>query len=73
MSKTTSKKEYAKFIEKLTQARQASGLKQAEVAKLLKRPQSYISRVESGEYRLDILEVKTFAKLYKTDITNLIQ
>lgn len=30
----------------------------------MKRPQFYISRVESGEYRLDILEVKRFAKIY---------
>jgi hypothetical protein len=34
----------------------------------MKRPQSYVSRVESEEYRLDILEVKKFAKLYKKNI-----
>lgn len=34
----------------------------------MKRPQSYISRVESGEYRLDILEVKRFAQLYGKSI-----
>lgn len=64
MDKTIKTKEYAKFIEKLRKARLEVGLKQIEVAKKVKRPQSYISRVESGEYRLDILEVKKFAKLY---------
>jgi hypothetical protein len=34
----------------------------------MKWMQSYISRVESGEYRLDILEVKKFAKLYNKNI-----
>ncbi len=64
MDKTIRTKEYARFIEKLRKARLEAGLKQIEVAKKLKRPQSYISRVESGEYRLDILEVKRFAKVY---------
>lgn len=64
MDKTIRTKEYARFVEKLRKARLEAGLKQIEVAKKLKRPQSYISRVESGEYRLDILEVKRFAKIY---------
>lgn len=72
MSKTIWTKEYAEFIKKLRQARLDAGLKQIDVAKKLKRPQSYISRVESGEYRLDIIEVKRFAKLYAKDINDLI-
>jgi len=72
MSKTIWTKEYAVFIKKLRQARLDAGLKQIDVAKKLKRPQSYISRVESGEYRLDIMEVKVFAKLYGKNINDLI-
>lgn len=72
MSKTIWTKEYAVFIKKLRQARLDASLKQIDVAKKLKRPQSYISRVESGEYRLDIIEVKVFAKLYKKNINDLI-
>lgn len=68
MSRTIRTKEYALFIERMKKARAESGLLQIEVAKAMKRPQSYISRVESGEYRLDILEVKKFAKLYKKSI-----
>lgn len=72
MGKTIWTKEYAKFIEKLRQARFKAGLRQIEVAKKLKRPQSYISRVESGGYRLDIVEVKRFAKIYGKDMNELI-
>jgi transcriptional regulator with XRE-family HTH domain len=68
MGRTIRTKEYALFIERMKKARSESGLLQIEVAKAMKRPQSYISRVESGEYRLDILEVKKFAKLYKKSI-----
>lgn len=72
MSKTIWTKEYAVFIKKLRQARHDAGLKQIDVAKKLKRPQSYISRVESGEYRLDVMEVKAFARLYGKNINDLI-
>ena len=68
MNKTITTKEYAKFIQKLIDARKDVGLRQIDVAKKLKRPQSYISRVESGEYRVDVLEMKRFAKVYKKDI-----
>jgi transcriptional regulator with XRE-family HTH domain len=68
MGKTIGTKEYAIFIERMTKARLDAGLRQIDVAKKMKRPQSYISRVESGEYRLDIMEVKKFAQLYGKDI-----
>ena len=68
MGRTIHTKEYAVFIERMRKARLESGLRQIDVAKKMKRPQSYISRVESGEYRLDILEVKAFAKLYGKSI-----
>lgn len=68
MGRTIRTKEYAVFIERMRKARLESGLRQVDVAKKMKRPQSYISRVESGEYRLDILEVKAFARLYGKSI-----
>lgn len=70
MGRTIRTKEFAALVQKLIDARKATGLRQIDVAKKLKRPQSYVSRVESGEYRLDILEVKRFAKLYGKDISH---
>ena len=52
----------------LKQARLDSGLRQIDVAKKLKRTQSYVSRVEVGEQRLDVLELKKFAALYKKQL-----
>ena len=68
MGKTIRTKAYAIFIERMKNAREEAGLRQIDVARRMKRPQSYISRVESGEYRLDILEVKRFAEIYQKSI-----
>ena len=68
MVDTIRSKEYAVFVEKLRKARLEAGLRQIDVSKKLKRTQSYVSRVEMGEQRLDILELKKFAQLYKKDI-----
>lgn len=65
MVDTIRSKEYANFVGKLRQARLDAGLRQVDVAKKLKRTQSYVSRVEVGEQRLDILELQKFAKIYK--------
>ena len=73
MVETLRSKEYAQFVGKLRKARLEAGLRQIDVAKKLKRTQSYVSRVEVGEQRLDILEVKKFAELYKKDINYFIK
>ena len=58
---------------KLRKARLEAGLRQIDVAKKLKRTQSYVSRVEVGEQRLDILELKRFATMYNKTITYFIK
>lgn len=68
MGRTIRTKEYGIIIEKLRQARLDSGLTQTQVAKKLKRPQSYVSKCEAGEQRVDVLELKKFAELYKKDM-----
>ncbi len=65
MSKSVYTKEYHEVIEKLKKARISAGLKQEDVAYKLKKPQSYVSKIERGERRLDILEISEFAKIYK--------
>ncbi len=66
--KTIHTKEYKKYIAKLKQARIESGLSQEEVAERLNKPQSYVSKSESGERRLDFLEITRFLKVYKKDL-----
>lgn len=68
MKKSIHTKEYAVFVERLRKAREEAGLTQVQVAKKLKRPQSHISNVESGQQRVDVVEIQTFAKMYNKDI-----
>lgn len=60
--------EYKKFLEKLIQARKEAGLTQVETAILLGKPQSFVVKCERGERRVDILELKRFADIYKKKI-----
>ena len=41
-----------------------TGLTQAEVAKKLRQPQSFLSRCETGERRVDAIELEDFAAVY---------
>jgi hypothetical protein len=47
---------YKKFCALLEGARQSKGLTQAEVARRLGKPQSFIAKYEAGERRLDVVE-----------------
>ena len=73
MVKSIQTKEYAVFVKHLRQARLEAGLTQVQVAKRLRRPQSHISNIESGQQRVDVVELKTFAKLYNKDINYFIK
>ena len=68
MVKSINTKEYLLFIRNLKKARLESELTQFEVSKIIKRPQSYISKCEAGEQRVDIVELNKFAKLYKKSL-----
>ncbi len=47
-----------KVRELLRDLREAAGLRQVDLATRLKRPQSFVSKYESGEKTLDFLEVR---------------
>ena len=68
MEKTIYLSEYKKIISKLKDARLKADLTQLDVAKRLNKHQSYISKIESRERRLDIIELKLLASLYKKDL-----
>jgi transcriptional regulator with XRE-family HTH domain len=48
--------EYIEFITRLRNARKAKSLTQAQLAALLQKPQSFVSKVETCERRLDVIE-----------------
>jgi len=68
MSKSIFTKDHKALIEKLKKAREDNGLDQAEVAKLLGKTQSHVSKVEAGQRRIDIVALKEFARIYKKPV-----
>lgn len=61
--------EHKHLIQKLKQAREIAQLDQQQVAKLLGKTQSYISKIESGQRKIDIVQIKAFARIYKKEIS----
>ena len=68
MANTIRSSEYKEVIRKLKAARMAAGLSQVEVAKKLNKSQSYISKAEAGEQRIDVIELKKFADIYTRNV-----
>ena len=60
---------YRLFLMRLREARLAAGLTQVQVSTKLRRPQSFVSKCESGERRVDVVELQEFASLYRKDLT----
>ena len=56
---------YKEFLKRLKAARLAAGLTQARAAHALGRPQSFLSKCESGERRLDVIELEELARVYR--------
>jgi transcriptional regulator with XRE-family HTH domain len=52
---------YKALTSELKNARKRAGLTQQEIADGLKRPQSFVTKYENGERRLDVLEFVTIA------------
>lgn len=68
MDKAIYTKDHKYIVEQLKKARAEAELDQKEVAKILGRTQSYVSKIESGQRRIDVVQLKIFAKLYKKDL-----
>ena len=59
---------YRAFLRKLRDARLQAGLTQVQVATKLGRPQSFVSKCESGERRIDVIELEEIAELYRKPV-----
>ena len=67
MTKSVYSDAYEKFREILVSARKAASLTQIELADKLGKPQSFVSKFESGERRIDLIEFVAIAKALEID------
>jgi transcriptional regulator with XRE-family HTH domain len=63
------RRRYQLFLGKLKEARWEAGLSQVAVARALGRPQSFVSKCESGERRVDVVELQELARLYEKSLS----
>lgn len=68
MTKAIFSKDHKYMVGQLKKARLAASLDQAEVAKLLGKTQSHVSKVEAGQRRIDIVALKEYARIYKKPV-----
>ena len=52
---------YQRLIQQLRQARLDAGLTQVDVGRKLKKPKAYVSKLERGERRIDVVELDELA------------
>jgi transcriptional regulator with XRE-family HTH domain len=65
--------EKKRFLSLVRQMRVDAGLRQADLAKKLGEPQSFVSRYESGERRLDILELRKICTVLGVSLIDFIK
>lgn len=61
------------LIQALTAARKAAGLKQTELAAKLGKDQSFISNIERGERRVDVIEFIALSRAIGVDAADLLE
>ena len=58
MQKSISSAKQKELLRLLKEVRESAGLRQQDVANSLNQPQSFVSKYETGERRLDLLELE---------------
>lgn len=64
---------YKTLQQRLAEARISAGLTQEKLAVKLSRPQSFVSKVEAGDRRLDVVEYVQWMRAVDMDPTAIIQ
>lgn len=72
MAKTIRSSGHEALRDALIAARKSAGLTQAELAERLRCHQSFVARVESGERRIDVIELIVLARALGADASILL-
>lgn len=62
---------YSALVEVLVQARLGAGLSQRDLAERLEKPRSFVSKIETKERRIDVLEMIDLAEALEVDALEL--
>ena len=64
---------YVKLREELAQARQQAGMTQAELAKRMGKAQSYVSKAETGERYVEVLDFLRWCEMSGADAAHVLE
>lgn len=73
IEKTIYTSEYVVVLRLLKAARENAGVTQVELAELLGQTQSFVSKIERGDRRLDILQLRTILKALGTSLVDFVK
>lgn len=62
-----------RFLALLRRVRMDAGLRQADLARKLRQPQSFVSKYESGERRIDVLELREICRVLGVSLTEFVR
>ena len=73
MDKTACSAAHARLRKLLRKLRKDAGLRQVDLAKRLDEPQSFVSKYESGERRLDFIEVHEICRALNITLSEFVR
>jgi transcriptional regulator with XRE-family HTH domain len=73
VGRTIHSDDYQALLVLVREVRGSSGLTQAALAAKLRRPQSWVSKVETGERRLDVAELRLVCDALGVELIDVIQ
>jgi hypothetical protein len=73
VTKSVFTRRYQRFLTLLIGVRERQGLSQHQLVKKLKKPQSYVSKYERAERRLDVIEFLDLSYILEVDACKLIR
>lgn len=72
MDKPIYSREQRVLLALLQQLRSDAGLRQSDVATKIRRPQSFVSKYEAGQRRLDILELRQLCAVFGVSLSDFV-
>lgn len=73
MEKTIYTTEYAVVLRLLKEAREEAHLTQVDLAKKLRQSQSFVSKIECGDRRIDIIQLRTICKILGINLAQFVE
>ena len=73
MPKSIHLPEYQLLVQLLRETREKAGLTQVELSERLGRPQSFVAKIEAGERRLDVVELREVCAALGTSLEKFVR